>query len=225
MVAKRVLHGDMRRLICCFATFLLLHLPAAAGTIEDIAARGVVTCAVEEKSPGLAELTGAMKSGPTRVGLAVDLCAALASAVLGNAAAVAFVTVTAADAHAALQAEEADVLLVAMPWRMAEEVEQGVMLVVPLLEAPADGRVFGPVVRQGDDAWFIALRWVVLALARETQMPLPQSTVQAGLSLGLHKSWNGMAAASLDDMLKQNAAGIDAQGFRPMVILPAASWR
>jgi len=210
----------MRQLICCFAALLFMYTPAGASTLEDIRGRGVVNCAVEENSPGIAVLSGA-----ARTGIAADLCTVLATAVLGNPGAVSYVTVTATEAFAVLQAEEADVLLVAMPWRMAEEVEQGIMLVVPLLEAPGDGRVFGPVVRQGDDPWFIAVRWVLLALARDMQKPLSPSTIQAGQSLGLHQSWDGVAAISLKEMLERNAEGITAQGFRPVATFFAEAWQ
>lgn len=170
------------RLLPPFAAFLLSACSAYAGTMEDIHGRGVLTCAVLADSQGFSS-----KSEGGRAGLAADVCSVLAASVLGRADATAYVEVTAEDSALALQAGDADVLLVPQPWSMGQEVDGGVMLVQPLLAHGADGVIFGPVVRQGDDSWFIAVRWVLLALSSVEADPNDPAVTANGL--GLHPSW------------------------------------
>ena len=157
---------------------------ASAGTLEDIRGRGVVTCAVSENAPGLSENKAGQRSG-----LAVDLCGVLAAAVLGNRAAVAFVDVKAGEAIVTLQAEEADVLLVPGPWSFGQEVNDGVLLTEPLLRRAADGLVFGPTLRQGDDSWFVAVRWILEALRKGPDSVSAEAQQQGEAQLGLAPDW------------------------------------
>lgn len=179
-------HVGMKPLLSLAAAMLLAAsaTTAEAGTLEDIRARGTITCGVPAKAVGIAE-TVAGKRG----GVAIELCSVLAAAVLGNAAATAYVEVGEGDAIVALQAEEADVLLVPGPWRLAMEVDDGVLLTAPLLRRTRDGAVLGPVIRQGDDSWLVAVRWVLEAMrAGAAGVPMEgQQTAVTGL--GLASEW------------------------------------
>lgn len=203
-----------------FAAIVMLACPATAGTVEDIHGRGVVTCAVPASSPGISETVGAKRQG-----LAVDLCVIIAAAVLGRVEATAFLDVTAEDSAVALQAGEADVLLNPQAWRLAGEVEDGVMQVQPLLTRASDGAVFGPVVRQGDDGWFITLRWLLFAL--QTQ-DVPQSVVdQAASGLGLHPQWQDNIRSISKDyaaLLERHMKILEAHGWASVPAGPAPSW-
>jgi hypothetical protein len=213
----------MWRVLAAFALVSAGLLPAHGGTLEDIRARGVVTCAIEAAQPGIS-----VQEGSGRAGLAPDLCAALAHTVLGRAQAVAFVTVTDADAHAVLQAEEADVLLMALPWTLASEVTQGVMLVQPVLRQPQGRRIFGPVVRQGDDSWFIAVRWVLQALQGRGEDVSSADLSEAAKAAGLEYLPELLArghALQFKEITARHSAAWQASGFE-MVPVPAnATWR
>ena len=172
--------GLIRAAFIMLATTLAAP-PGQAGTLEDIHARGIVNCAVAASAPGLSEMQDGKHSG-----LAIDLCALIAAAVVGRAEAVAIIEVGAEDGAMALQAGEADVLLAPRPWKLGPEVRDGVFLVEPLLTRSRDGAVFGPQVRQGDDSWFVAVRWV-LALARASSAPGDEAA-DALAELGLQSS-------------------------------------
>jgi hypothetical protein len=198
--------------------FLLMAATAGrCGTLEDIHARGVVTCAVPADVPGISQLSDGKRSG-----LAVDLCGIMAAAVLGQAGAVAYVEVTADDAPLALQAEEADLLLVPRAWRFSQEVDEGVMLVEPLLLQQPGEVVFGPTVRQGDDAWFTAVRWTLAALRRKPDS-LPEEARQKAVSgLGFSATWDRNIRAISDgyeEMLERHTKALQGQGWS---VLPAA---
>ncbi len=71
-----------------------------------------------------------------------------------------------------------------------QEVSDGVMMVRPLLAHAGDGQVFGPMLRQGDDSWFVAVRWVLEALRQGPQAISADAAEQGTSQLGLAKGWN-----------------------------------
>lgn len=174
----------MRKTVLVSVVAAFMTVPAMAGTLEDIQGRGVVTCAVPANSPGIAEIADGRRSG-----LAIDLCAVLAAAVLGEAGAVAYLEVTDADAAIALQAEEADILFMPGPWQFSTEATDGILLVEPLLHRARDGWVLGPTARQGDDGWLVAVRWVLASL-RQGPGTVPESVREEAVSgLGFKPGW------------------------------------
>jgi len=189
---------------------------ALAGTLEDIRGRGVVTCAVPADAPGIAE-----KKNGQRSGLAIDLCAVLAAAVTGHATNVAFVDVADSDGIVSLQAGEADVLFAPAQWSFAQEVNDGVLLLEPLLKRDSDGRVFGPMLRQGDDAWFVTLRWLLEAL-RKGPKSLPAEAAEQGVTqLGLAAGWTERVAAAsgtYEQLLQSHISAIQGAGWN---VVPA----
>jgi general L-amino acid transport system substrate-binding protein len=91
---------------------------AAAQTLDAVKQRGTLVCGVSEGIPGF--------SAPTDTGWAgfdVDLCRALAAAVLGDAGKVRYVSLTANDRFAALQSASIDVLSRNSTWTMSREIE------------------------------------------------------------------------------------------------------
>ncbi len=209
----------MRAVSMLFALCAFAHaLPASAGVLEDIHARGIVTCAVPAKSPGLAETADGK-----RTGLAVDLCSMIAAAVLGRAGATAFVEVAPEDAALTLQAEDADILFMPRAWRFSQEVEEGVILVQPMLYRARDGGVFGPSVRQGDDAWFVAVRWLLAAMAKGTGK-VPDAAGDAAVSgLGFAPAWRdeiSMISKSYDALLARHVKSLEGDGW---AVVPEAA--
>lgn len=89
------------------AGLLLLAVPAAAqSTLETVKKRGQLVCGVDGTLPGFS-LLNAVKEWE---GLDVDLCRAVAAAVLGDATKVKFVAVSAKDRFDKLTAGEFDLL-------------------------------------------------------------------------------------------------------------------
>ena len=142
---------------------LASNLPVAAGTIEDIRSSGVLTCGVALNNPGFSVRDNNYKWS----GFNVDLCRAIAAAVVGKADKVNFVAIAEVERVVALQSGEIDVLAYAAPWTYREDTANGLMFVQPsFVDAEADKtlRIYGPVVRQRDDQWFQLVRWVVITL-------------------------------------------------------------
>jgi general L-amino acid transport system substrate-binding protein len=105
----RLLHG----ILAALALVFVLQMPASAqstmstlSTLEQVRKRGELVCGVDGSLPGFS-LLNAVKEWE---GLDVDLCRAVAAAVLGDATKVKFVPVTAKDRFDRLAAGEFDVL-------------------------------------------------------------------------------------------------------------------
>ena len=85
----------------------VISVPAHAGkTLDAIKARGQVVCGV---NTGLAGFSGADSNG-VWTGLDVDVCKAIAAAVLGDASKVKWVPLNAQQRFTALQSGEVDIL-------------------------------------------------------------------------------------------------------------------
>jgi general L-amino acid transport system substrate-binding protein len=99
----------------------VLAFSAGAGSAQTLAAikqRGVLACGVSEGIFGFSIET------PTGwAGFDVDLCRALAAAVLGDPAKVRYVSLTATDRFMALQSGTIDVLSRNSTWTMSREIE------------------------------------------------------------------------------------------------------
>ena len=85
---------------------LAAALPAAAGTLDEVKARGSLNCIV---NAGLAGF-GAPNDQSQWVGLDVDICRAVAAAVLGDAGKVTYIPSTAKERFTKLQTGEGDML-------------------------------------------------------------------------------------------------------------------
>lgn len=96
--------------------------PAAAGTLEDVRARGHILCGVGGERPGFA---AADERGQWS-GIEADYCRAMAAAVLGSKAAVKFVMLTEGARFEALAAGQVDVLSGASAWTLSRDTEFGV---------------------------------------------------------------------------------------------------
>lgn len=184
------------KFILAIAFGMFAVLPAHAGTIEDIHARGVVQCGVTPDVEGISKLS----DGGQWQGMAVDFCRALAAAVTGKPTAIVVIPLVEAEHVAALQAGDVDVLIVSQRWNFADEAANGVLLVQPLLYQAE--KIVGPVVRQGDDGWFMTIRWVhnALVLAEELgEVPTSWNTGPAnveGVNLGLAEGWMAKAVTA-----------------------------
>ena len=103
------------------ATFVSIALSAgaiSAQTLASIKQRGALVCGVSEGIAGFSSLTD-----KGWVGFDVDLCRALAAAVLDDASKVRYVPLNAENRFAALQSGAVDVLSRNTTWTMSREIE------------------------------------------------------------------------------------------------------
>ncbi|WP_420597712.1 amino acid ABC transporter substrate-binding protein [Neptuniibacter sp.] len=113
----------MKRLTSVIAAGLSLGLAfgAQAGTLEDVQKRGSVSCGV---STGLAGFSQKDENGKWS-GLDVDVCRAVAAAVLGDAGKVQYKPLTAKERFTALQSGEIDILSRNTTWTHTRDTSLG----------------------------------------------------------------------------------------------------
>ena len=101
-----------------------LATTAQAGkTLDAVKARGQVICGVNTSAPGF---SAADSQGVWR-GLDVDLCRAVAAALLGDAKKVRFVPLNSQQRFAALQSGEVDVLSRNTTWTLTRDASLGIV--------------------------------------------------------------------------------------------------
>ncbi len=96
-------------------------LPAAAGTLEDVKAKGFLQCGINTSDAGFA----APNDAGVYQGFDVDYCRAIASAIFGSPDAVRFTNLTAAERFTALQSGTIDVLVRRTTWTMTRDTSMG----------------------------------------------------------------------------------------------------
>lgn len=106
-----------RLVVLILAIATLAASPAGAGTIDDIRARGVLNCGVSEGLPGFSEADSAGQWH----GFDVDVCRAIAAAVLGKTDKVNYVPQSTASRFKALEDGEIDVLSRNSTWTMSRD--------------------------------------------------------------------------------------------------------
>jgi len=94
---------------------------ASAGTLDTVKSKGHVQCGV---STGLAGFSNADATGKWQ-GLDVDVCRAVAAAVLGDASKVKFTPLTAKERFTALQSGEIDILSRNTTWTLTRDGSLG----------------------------------------------------------------------------------------------------
>ena len=118
-------HMTVRTLLATACTPLVLGLaaaPAQAGkTVEAIKARGQLICGV---NTGLAGFSSADSQGNWS-GLDVDVCKAIAAAMLGDASKVKYVPLNAQQRFTALQSGEIDILSRNTTWTLTRDASLG----------------------------------------------------------------------------------------------------
>ncbi|HSW06202.1 amino acid ABC transporter substrate-binding protein [Aquabacterium sp.] len=109
---------------CAAATLGLAALPAQAGkTVDAIKARGQLVCGV---NTGLAGFSAADSQG-NWTGLDVDVCKAIAAAMLGDASKVKYVPLNAQQRFTALQSGEIDILSRNTTWTLTRDASLGML--------------------------------------------------------------------------------------------------
>jgi general L-amino acid transport system substrate-binding protein len=98
-----------------------LTLPAGAGTLDDVRARGMLVCGASGQLPGfsLPDTQG------NWTGFDVDYCRAYAATIFNDPSKVKFVALTAKDRFTALQSGDIDVLVRNTTWTSSRETQLG----------------------------------------------------------------------------------------------------
>ena len=109
----------MKRLLAAAALFFGMTAGLHAATLDDVKARGHLTCGVNPNLQGFA--TKAADGAWS--GFDVDFCRAVAAAVLGDAAKVEFVPLSSQDRFDRLAKGEVDVLARNTTWTMERETK------------------------------------------------------------------------------------------------------
>ncbi|NJK62171.1 MAG: amino acid ABC transporter substrate-binding protein [Synechococcaceae cyanobacterium SM2_3_1] len=110
--------------VLCLSSLVSLAAPVAAqgsSKLEEVKSRGTLRCGVNNQLPGFGNLDDA----GNYVGFDIDICRALAAAVLGDPQAIEFVSLTAANRQSAIQANEVDFMIRNTTWTLTRDREWG----------------------------------------------------------------------------------------------------
>jgi hypothetical protein len=140
---------------------------AQAGTLEDVRSLGVLQCGVDS---GVLEFSASQVNGVWQ-GLPVEFCRALAFAVNGDRTKVNFTILLPEERIEALQSGEVDVLVSSLAISAVHETRDGVLFSEALFTNTQNAQIYGAAVRQGDDAWFVAVKWLRQLLLSQDAKP------------------------------------------------------
>ncbi|MGB0671628.1 MAG: amino acid ABC transporter substrate-binding protein [Rhodospirillales bacterium] len=110
-----------RSLMAAGAAVVLTAAAANAGTLEDVQKKGELSCGVSVGLPGFSN----PDESNNWTGLDVDVCRAVAAAVLGDAKKVKYVPLTAKERFTALQSGEIDILSRNTTWTHTRDTSLG----------------------------------------------------------------------------------------------------
>lgn len=114
-----------KRLLLIAGLLAASALPAAAGSLENVRNRGELVCGV---SPGVAGFSVPDEKGRWG-GFDVDICRAVAAAVLGDAGKVRYTPLSPKDRFVALQTGEIDLLSRQATWTLGRDTQMGLRYV------------------------------------------------------------------------------------------------
>ena len=113
----------MRKVVLLLVSiaFLIAGTAFGQGLLQDVQNRGSLRCGVNERLPGF----GSINEQGEFVGFDVDFCKAIAAAVLGDADAVEYRSLSASERFTALQSGEIDVLIRNTTWTSSRDTTVG----------------------------------------------------------------------------------------------------
>ena len=185
-----------------FLLFTALCAGASAGhagaRLDALRQQGQLVCGVAPQDPGFSQ----RQPDGSYQGLEIDLCRAVAAAVLGASTQVRFVALD--TVHEFLAEPRIDLVFHRLSWALTREAP-GQLEFGPVyfLEAGAQGRLepLAPLLRSDDADFARIVRWVVQALleaewqsvgradAARTDTPMPWPADAIGMALGLSPDW------------------------------------
>ena len=111
----------INNLLAAGAVVALSATAATAGTMDDVKKKGFVQCGVSQGLPGFSN----PDTAGNWTGIDVDICRAVAAAVLGDASKVKFTPLSAKERFTALQSGEIDVLSRNTTWTLVRDTALG----------------------------------------------------------------------------------------------------
>jgi general L-amino acid transport system substrate-binding protein len=114
---------DRVKLLLAAATLLAAPAAFAGKTLDGVKSRGMLSCGVNTSAPGFSNADSQGRWS----GLDVDLCRAVAVAVLGDANKVKYVPLNSQQRFAAVQAGEVDLLARNTTWTLARDASLGLV--------------------------------------------------------------------------------------------------
>jgi hypothetical protein len=158
-----------------FIGLVVFSTVAQADTLDDVMGRGFIQCGVDENAPGFAQ----QNDKHEWIGINADFCRALAAALFGDSSRAKFFPLTGEESASTLSSGDVDVLLHTAPWTMSRDTSLGLKFVDVLVfdDSAKPAHLMGPVVRQGDDAWFNVVRWVRAALIDAEMLGVTQKNI------------------------------------------------
>ncbi len=112
-------------LFVLFLSSLVMNVGAHASSLEKVIKHGAVRCGINENLPGFS-----VKDDKGQWhGLDVDICRAVAAAVLSDASKVEFIPVSAADRFKALTTDKFDILSRNTTWNLSRDTGMGITFV------------------------------------------------------------------------------------------------
>jgi hypothetical protein len=159
-----------------FAGLVIFSTAAHADTLDEVTGRGFIQCGVDENALGFAQ----QNDKKEWIGINTDFCRALAAALFGDSARVKFLPLTVDESASTLSSGDIDVLLHTAPWTMSRDTSLGLKFVDVLVfdDSIKPPHLIGPVVRQGDDAWFNVMRWVRAALINSEMLGITKASAE-----------------------------------------------
>jgi len=109
------------KILSVLATAAFVSSAASAGTLQDVQKKGFVQCGVSQGLPGFSN----PDASGNWTGLDVDMCRAVAAAVLGDAKKVKFSPLSAKERFTALQSGEVDILSRNTTWTATRDTALG----------------------------------------------------------------------------------------------------
>ena len=197
------------KILSALTLLIVLATPALARTLDDMRASGVLACGVVLERPGFS----ARDKNYQWSGFDVDICRAIAAAVVGDPLKVNFVALADDELVVALQSGEVDVLPRGPQLSHSIDTSNGLIFVTPtFFEDASDGRVevFGPFIRQGDTNWQQVVRWTIWSLIEAERLGIQSVGAASGLenflavtkadsalSLGLDAKWTAITIGAV----------------------------
>lgn len=159
------------RFVCCALVGATIWYATVANsaTLETVKDRDELRCGVHGERPGFS----ALDSAGHLVGLDIDICRAVAAAVLEDSDKVKFVTAAEQDARFRMLRSGVVDMLDSATASVARDTAQGLEFPVITFFPPP----MGPVVRDGDDQWEAIIRWVVHALILADELGLTTAKI------------------------------------------------
>lgn len=206
-----------------------------AGTrLDALRQQGQLVCGVAPRDPGFSQ----RQPDGSFQGLEIDLCRAVAAAVLGSSTQVRFVALD--TVHEFLADPRIDLVFHRLSWALTREAP-GQLEFGPVyfLEAAVNNRLepLAPLLRSDDADFARIVRWTVYALLDAEQAGVDHTTAEqagvrgqwpageTGAALGLPPDWANRMVAQVGNYAEIYERNLGVRGARPLPRGPNRLWR